>query len=66
VIFDGIADSFVGEAIDFYSSREAAEAELVKVLRDAPELAGELFVEAVDFAVASAPNEGPAWERVSL
>jgi hypothetical protein len=51
---------FVEEMIDFFPSRPAAEAELEKVLCDAPELAAdELYVESVDFDVASAPNEGP-------
>ena len=67
MIFDGIASSFVAENIDFFPSRAVAEADAREgAARDAPELADELYLAAVDFGIASAPNEGPAWEQVRL
>jgi len=61
LIFYGLASRFVGEVVEFYPSRAAAEGALEQVLGDAPELSGQLFVLPIDFDVASAPTEGPAW-----
>jgi|tagenome__1003787_1003787.scaffolds.fasta_scaffold19106247_1 hypothetical protein len=50
--FYGLADyrlRIYGEIIEFYSSREDAEAALTDVLTDEPTWAGELGVVAIDF-----------------
>jgi hypothetical protein len=53
------------EVVEFFPSQLVAEDMLACVLRDTPELEGELGVEAVNFDVASAPQESPAWLKVS-
>jgi hypothetical protein len=61
VVFYGLASRFVGEIVEFFPSREAAEVAVEHAISDSPELNGDVYVETVDFDVASAPDEGPAW-----
>jgi hypothetical protein len=49
VIFYGLADYRLGEIIEFYGSREAAEEAVRQVLEDEPEWVGAIGVEAVNF-----------------
>ena len=61
MILHGLASYRVMEVVEFFPSREGANEALRRALEDAPELKGELGVEAVDFNVADAPIEGPAY-----
>ena len=49
MIFYGLADCFVNEVIDFYASRQEAEATLAQVIADQPEFERTLAVVSVDF-----------------
>jgi hypothetical protein len=42
----------IGEVIEFYVSREEADAELENVLEDEPEWAGEIAVVAIEFPLS--------------
>ncbi len=53
--FYGLADLSVQEVIEFYGSREEAEASLREVLVDEPEWVSILKIVAVDFASRSEP-----------
>lgn len=49
MIFYGLLDREIAEVIEFYPSREAAEAELREILADEPGWIAKLEVVAVDF-----------------
>ncbi len=49
----GIASAISNDIADFYATRAAAELVLEEVLRDAPELRGQLWVKRVDIADAT-------------
>jgi hypothetical protein len=60
VTFYGLADyrlNDFGEVLEFYGSREEAEAALRDVLRDEPEWEGELGVVTVEFAASRSSTE---------
>jgi hypothetical protein len=61
VILYGLASYRVMEVVEFFPTREGADDALRRALEDAPELEGEIGVEPVDFNVADAPIEGPAY-----
>jgi hypothetical protein len=66
MIFYGLASRFVGEVVEFFPSRTAAEAAVEGAAQDSPELAEDVYVAAIAFNVVSAPNEGRAWEWGTL
>jgi hypothetical protein len=50
----GTASAVAGTVDDWYASREEAEAVLASIVRDEPELEGDVWVEAVEIEVV--PN----------
>ncbi len=49
MILYGIASAVAGEIQDWYRSRVDAEAILASILRDEPDLEGQLWVDVVEF-----------------
>jgi hypothetical protein len=49
MVLYGIASALSGDAEDFHTSREDAEATLAAILRDEPDFEGYLWVEEIEF-----------------
>jgi hypothetical protein len=55
VILYGIASALSGDVDDFYATREEAEDVLAGILRDEPDLGGDVWIEEVELGEVS-PN----------